>query len=49
MKNKKLWIWLAVALLVAMFVTVIVTSVILSQKRDEVDKLPDIEITSTLK
>ena len=49
MKNKKLWIWLAIAVIIILFVAVVTTSVILSQKRDEVDKLPDIEITSTLK
>ena len=43
MKNKKLWIWLGVALLVVLFVAVIVTSVLLADKRKELDKLPDVE------
>ena len=48
MKNKKLWICLAVALVVVLFVAVVTTSVLLSQRRDDLDKLPEVENIVTL-
>lgn len=49
MKNKKLWFWLAIGLLVALFVAVVTTSVLLSQKKDDLNNLPNVENIITLK
>lgn len=48
MKNGKLGEWLAIGLIVLLFVAVITTSVLLSQRRDDLDRLPEVEDAITL-